>query len=204
MTSVYWFCAILGSTLVLLQFCATLFGLGGGDLDGDGVPDALDGDVGGDLNGDGGGESDSASTDGDATGVPFLKALSIRTATAGAAFFGLGGLAGEALALGRAATAALAIVAGIAAIYGVYFLFRTLSRFGEDGSIRESTAVGATGTVYLRIPAKRSGRGKVVVSQQGRSMEYAAETDDENELTTGTPIVVVKLIAPSTALVARR
>ena len=197
MTSVYWFCAILGSTLVLLQFCATLFGLGGGDLDADGVPDALDLDV----ETDGGGE---AASDGDASGVPFLKALSIRTATAGAAFFGLGGLTGEALSLGRAATAGLAIVAGIAAIYGVYFLFRTLSRFGEDGSIRESTAVGATGTVYLRIPAKRSGRGKVVVSQQGRSMEYAAETDDENELATGTPIVVVKLIAPSTALVARR
>ncbi len=199
MTSVYWFCAILGSTLVLLQFCATLFGLGGGDLDADGVPDALDLEV--ETDGDGGGE---AASDGDASGVPFLKALSIRTATAGAAFFGLGGLTGEALSLGRAATAGLAIVAGIAAIYGVYFLFRTLSRFGEDGSIRESTAVGATGTVYLRIPAKRSGRGKVVVSQQGRSMEYAAETDDENELATGTPIVVVKLIAPSTALVARR
>ncbi|MBP3558043.1 MAG: hypothetical protein J6K20_10150 [Thermoguttaceae bacterium] len=199
MTSVYWFCAILGSTLVLLQFCATLFGLGGGDLDADGVPDALDLDV--ETDGGGGGE---AASDGDASGVPFLKALSIRTATAGAAFFGLGGLTGEALSLGRAATAGLAIVAGIAAIYGVYFLFRTLSRFGEDGSIRESTAVGATGTVYLRIPAKRSGRGKVVVSQQGRSMEYAAETDDENELATGTPIVVVKLIAPSTALVARR
>lgn len=198
MTSVYWFCAILGSTLVLLQFCATLFGLGGGDLDGDGVPDALDLDV--EAEADGGG----ADSDGDASGVPFLKALSIRTATAGAAFFGLGGLTGEAVGLGKVATAGLAVVAGIAAIYGVYFLFRTLSRFGEDGSIRESTAVGATGTVYLRIPAKRSGRGKVVVSQQGRSMEYAAETDDENELATGTPIVVVKLIAPSTALVARR
>lgn len=199
MTSVYWFCAILGSTLVLLQFCATLFGLGGGDLDGDGVPDSLDLDV----EADGGG-ADADGAEGDASGVPFLKALSIRTATAGSAFFGLGGLTGEALGFGKVATAALAIVAGIAAIYGVYFLFRTLSRFGEDGSIRESTAVGATGTVYLRIPAKRSGRGKVVVSQQGRSMEYAAETDDENELATGTPIVVVKLIAPSTALVARR
>ena len=199
MTSVYWFCAILGSTLVLLQFCATLFGLGGGDLDGDGVPDALDLDV--ETDGDGGGE---AASDGDASGVPFLKALSIRTATAGAAFFGLGGLTGEALSFGRVATAGLAIVAGIAAIYGVYFLFRTLSRFGEDGSIRASTAVGATGTVYLRIPAKRSGQGKVTVSQQGRSMEYAAETDDDNDLPTGTPIVVTKLIAPSTALVARQ
>ncbi len=193
MTNVYWFCAILGSVFVLLQFGATLFGFGGGDLDGDGVPDALDGDVDGD-----------GSADGAASGVPFLKALSIRTAPAGVAFFGLGGLAGDALELGRAATAGLAVILGIAAIYGVYFLLRTLSRFGEDGSIRESTAVGATGTVYLRIPAKRSGQGKVTVSQQGRSMEYAAETDDENELPTGTPIVVVKLIASSTALVARR
>lgn len=195
MTNVYWFCAILGATTVLLQFCAILFGLGGGDLDGDGVPDALDGDM------DGDGVADS---DADASGVPFLKALSIRTASAGVAFFGLGGLAGEAANWGKGATVGLAILLGVAAIYGVYFLLRTMTRFGEDGSIRESTAVGATGTVYLRIPAKRSGQGKVTVSQQGRSMEYAAETDDANELTTGTPIVVVKLIAPSTALVARR
>jgi hypothetical protein len=177
----------------MLQFCATLFGLGGGDLDGDGIPDALD------VEG-----SETADLEGDASGVPFLKALSIRTATAGSAFFGLGGLTGEALGFGKVATAGLAIVAGIAAIYGVYFLLRTLARFNADGSIRESTAVGASGTVYLRIPAKRSGRGKVVVSQQGRSMEYAAETEDENELPNGTPIVVTKLIAPSTALVARR
>lgn len=185
MTNVYWFCAILGTTTVLLQFCATLFGLGG-DANVDGLSDA-DGDL-----------------IGDATSVPFLKALSIRTATAGSAFFGLGGLAGETLGLGSVATVALAAGAGLAAIYGVYFLFRTLSRFGADGSVRDSTAVGATGTVYLRIPAKRSGRGKVVVSQQGRSMEYAAETDDENELATGTPIVVERFVAPSTALVARR
>ena len=198
MENVYWFCAILGSTLVILQFCAILFGLGGGDLDGDGVPDALELDV----EADGGGGD--AATDGDASGVPFLKALSIRTATAGAAFFGLGGLAGEALGLGSVATAGLATGVGVAAIYAVYLLLRTLSSFGEDGSVRESTAAGAAGTVYLRIPAKRSGQGKVTVSQQGRSMEYAAETDDENELATGTPIVVVKLIAPSTALVARR
>jgi hypothetical protein len=195
MTNVYWFCAILGSTLVLLQFGATLLGFGASDLDGDGVPDALESD--------GGADSDGGS-DGDASGVPFLKALSIRTATAGVAFFGLGGLAGEALEWSRVATAALATAFGVAAIYGVYFLLRTLARFNADGSIRESTAVGASGTVYLRIPAKRSGRGKVVVSQQGRSMEYAAETEDENELPNGTPIVVTKLIAPSTALVARR
>lgn len=191
MTNVYWFCAILGSVFVLLQFCATLFGLGGGDLDGDGVPDALDSDVDGNA-------------EGDASGVPFLKALSIRTASAGVAFFGLGGLAGDALELGRAATAGLAVILGIAAIYGVYFLFRTLARFNSDGSLRESTAVGAVGTVYLRIPAARTGQGKVVVTQQGRSVEYVAETDDANELANGTPIVVAKLIAPSTALVARR
>jgi hypothetical protein len=178
-----------------MQFCATLFGFGGGDLDGDGVPDALDGDVDGDGNAD---------LDGDAAGVPFLKALSIRTASAGVAFFGLGGLAGDALELGRVATAGLAIALGIAAIYGVYFLLRTMSRLGADGSLRESTAVGAVGTVYLRIPAARSGQGKVVVTQQERSVEYVAETDDESELANGTPIVVVKLIAPSTALVARR
>ncbi|MBR5244286.1 MAG: hypothetical protein IKW13_08625 [Thermoguttaceae bacterium] len=198
MTSVYWFCAILGSTLVILQFCATLFGLGGGDLDGDGVPDALDLDVETD------GAADGEAADGDASGVPFLKALSIRTATAGAAFFGLGGLAGEALGWGRAATAGLAVGLGLAAIYGVYFLLRTLARFNADGSLREATAVGAVGTVYLRIPAARTGQGKVVVTQQGRSVEYAAETDDAEELANGTPIVVAKLIAPSTALVARR
>ncbi|MBQ6826657.1 MAG: hypothetical protein IJO46_01480 [Thermoguttaceae bacterium] len=201
MTNVFWFCAILGSTLVALQFVATLLGLGG-DMDGDGTPDALDGDF------DVGGDADAAEVDVETQdvdgGLPFLKALTLRTVTAGVAFFGLGGLAGDAAELGRVATLATAFGAGVAAIVAVYFLLRTLSSFSADGSLRRSTAVGAVGTVYLRIPPSRSGQGKATVTQQERSVEYIAETDDEDGLPTGTPIVVVKLLGPSTALVARR
>lgn len=192
MASVFWFCAILGSSLAAMQFIATILGLGGGDLDGDGVPDSLEMDA----NADG----DSA---GDAGGA-FLKTLSLRSATAGVAFFGLAGLAGQTLGWSPFASTLLAAGVGCGAIYAVYLLLRMLSGFSEDGSIRESTVGGALGTVYLRIPSRRSGQGKATVTQQGRSMEYLAETDDEDGLPTGTPIVVVKMIAPGTVLVAKR
>ena len=189
MTSVFWFCTILGSLLVVLQFLTIVFGLGGGDVDGDGIPDAL--------------EADASDAGGDSGGV-FLKALSLRTLTAGVAFFGLAGLAGESLGWSALPSTLLATGAGCVAIYAVYLLFRALSSFSADGSIRASTVTGALGTVYLRIPANRSGQGKVVVTQQERSMEYLAETDDEGGLPTGTPIVVVKMIAPGTVLAAKR
>lgn len=210
MDKVFLFCAILGSLLIVFQFLTTLFGLGGDDLadDASGGADGGSCDAGGDsgdvgtsdASGDGGSDA-AGSRDG---GFAFLKAFSLRTLTAGVAFFGLAGLAGQAANWPEIRTLIVAIVVGAAAFASVFYLMRGLTSLRADGSIKPSTATGCEGSVYLRIPAKRGGFGKVVVVQQERSMEYEAATDEDVDLATGTPIVVVKHLSPSQMLVAKR
>ena len=56
-------------------------------------------------------------------------------------------------------------------------------------------AVGQTGTVYLRVPGKGAGPGKVTLNLQNRTVELEAFTAAD-ELPTGTPIRVVAVLGP--------
>ncbi len=95
----------------------------------------------------------------------------------------------------------IAIVVGIALVVLVMYLFKWLSGMQQSGNINVyKSAVGCQGTVYLTIPAERSGEGKVQISIQGAVREYNAQTDGE-EIRTGTPIKVVEVINPGTLLV---
>ena len=182
---VYVLCTVFGGTVLLLQIFMSLVGFGGGeDLDG-GDTDAVDA---ADGNGpDGIGHSDT---------VDLFKVLSFRTVIAGLTFAGLGGLAGITGNFGRPMSVLFAAVCGTAAIFGVYYLYKSIAKLRSDGSVTEKSLVGASGTVYLRIPAAQSGIGKVQVSQQNRTMEYEAVTLGD-ELKNGTPITVVRIVSPT-------
>ncbi|MBP5621330.1 MAG: hypothetical protein J6X44_04880 [Thermoguttaceae bacterium] len=200
MERIYLFCAIFGSAFVVVQFFTSAFlGHGGDDaidLDSDGGGDVVDGDV------HGVGDHDAAHHD--SGGHLFLKMLSVRTATAGIAFFGLAGLACRGTNISEAAQLGIAIACGLIAIVAVYYLMRALNSFNANGSLRTGSAVGAEGTVYLTIPAFRKGVGKVTIVQQERTVEYDASTDSEFDLKPGVPIVVDKALTPSLLLVSKR
>lgn len=197
---IYWFCAIFGSAFVVVQFFTSAFlGHGGDDaidLDTDGVGDVVDGDV--------NGVGDHDAMHHDSGGHMFLKLLSVRTATAGIAFFGLAGLACRGSNISEAAQLGIAIACGFVAIVAVYYLMRALNSFNANGSLRTSAAIGAEGTVYLTIPAMRKGVGKVTIVQQERTVEYDASTESEFDLKPGMPIVVDKVLTPSLLLVSKR
>jgi hypothetical protein len=197
---IYWFCAIFGSAFVVVQFFTSAFlGHGGDDaidLDTDGVGDVVDGDV--------NGVGDHDAMHHDSGGHMFLKLLSVRTATAGIAFFGLAGLACRGSNISEAAQLGIAIGCGFVAIVAVYYLMRALNSFNANGSLRTSAAIGAEGTVYLTIPAMRKGVGKVTIVQQERTVEYDASTESEFDLKPGMPIVVDKVLTPSLLLVSKR
>ena len=197
---IYWFCAIFGSAFVVVQFFTSAFlGHGGDDaidLDTDGVGDVVDGDV--------NGVGDHDAMHHDSGGHMFLKLLSVRTATAGIAFFGLAGLACRGSNISEAVQLGIAIGCGFVAIVAVYYLMRALNSFNANGSLRTSAAIGAEGTVYLTIPAMRKGVGKVTIVQQERTVEYDASTESEFDLKPGMPIVVDKVLTPSLLLVSKR
>jgi hypothetical protein len=175
---VYFLCAAFGGTLILLQMVLMLVGFGGADT-----------------------ESDFGDVEGHASTADLFKMLSLRTLTAGIAFFGLGGLAGLTGGTSKPVSVFIAIISGVAAIYVVYYLYWSAARLKDDGSLSEKTLVGASGSVYLRIPPAKSGIGKVLICQQGRTVEYEAITAGD-ELKVTTPITVVSIVSSTTIEVA--
>ena len=190
MATTYFFCAVFGCILVVIDFLLMLMGVGS---------DAIDADVDvADTSGDGAFEDAS---DG---GSHFLRALSLRSLSAAVAFFGLGGRGAQELGASEPVALVIALVCGSFAMWLVYILMKSLTRFNQNGAIVAGTEINAEGVVNLRVPANRAGMGKVEIVQQGRTMEYDALTDDPDELTSGTPIIVVRAITPSQMRVTKR
>lgn len=186
-------CAVLGGTVLLCQFVLTLIG-----FDSDADIDDLGGDSAGEPDHGAGHDADYDGSDGHHHGANWIfGVLTFRTIVAALTFFGLTGLAGNSAGMSPPATYAIAVLAGLAAMYGVHWMMQGLYRLRSDGTVRIERAVGKTGTVYLRVPAKKSGVGKVTVSLQGRTMEYQAMTAHD-ELPTGNRIVVVDIIGRDT------
>jgi hypothetical protein len=185
--------AILGGTLLVCQFLLSVVGLAGGhEVDHD-HDVGHDHDAGHDHQQEGG--HDHGTT-------WFVGVLTFRSVVAALTFFGLGGLAasggGErhpALVLG------VAVATGLGALFLVAFIMRSLHKLKAEGTVRYDRAIGARGTVYLTVPGKRSGTGKVTLVLQNRTVEWEAMTADE-ELPTGKEVVVVAVLSPGTVEVA--
>jgi len=214
---VFMTCAVFGGTILVCQTLLTMIGFMGDSVDTDVAHDVgsdAGPDVGGDLAGDAGGEihgdfhgdaspnmvaaahaaHDTHVEHGHGT-VWLFKMLSFRTIVAALAFFGIAGLAGLSADLSPLVVLVLAAAAGLAAMYGVFWLMQTLYQLRSEGTVRIERAVGLLGSVYLRIPAERSGSGKVTLNLQNRTMEYAAMTAG-SELRTGSRVVVTGVIGP--------
>ena len=192
MTQLYFFCAVFGFVIVTLSLLLSLLGIGGDGVDGGSVEihTELDGDPAvGDVH------------DG---GAGFLRIFSLRALAAGIAFFGLGGLIAGEFGATEGIALLVAVLAGVAAMWLVYRLMKALSSFNQNGAIVAGSEESAEGVVYLKIPSRRQGLGKVEIVQQGRTMEYDAFTDDPDDLPTGAPIIVVKALTPSQMLVTKR
>jgi membrane protein implicated in regulation of membrane protease activity len=132
-----------------------------------------------------------------------FSVVSFRTMVAATAFFGVSGEA--AISAGYAPSTAfiLAMIVGAFAMYGMYWLMRLIASLNSSGNERIGNAVGRQATVYLRIPATRSGAGKVQLSMQSRIVEYQAFTDDTETLQAGETVEVVDVAGSDTVYVRR-
>ncbi|HYF49633.1 MAG TPA: hypothetical protein VEJ63_09520 [Planctomycetota bacterium] len=177
MKDIFMICAVGGGTLFLLQMALSLLGIG--------AEHEIDGDhsIGHD------GHSDH--------GAGFLGVLSFRSIVAAITCFGLVGLTALNNALAGGLAVAIATGSGLAAMVLVALIMRGLSRLSADGTVRIQQALGTLGVVYLAIPARREGMGKVTVTLQNRTMEYPAVTCGE-ALPTGAKVLIVDLVGTST------
>lgn len=190
MATLFLLCACAGGTLLACQFLLGLLGLGGhdGDLGDHDAPD-VDHEVDHDLDQDQGAHDHGSHW--------YFSMLSLRALAAAFTIFGLAGMAS--LSAGHATGRALpiALVSGGTALAGVGYLLNALRRLRADGTVRISRAVGKIGTVYLRVPGRRGGAGKIQLNLQNRTVEYLAMTDAD-ELPTGSRVSVVGVVSPDT------
>lgn len=165
-------CAAAGGLALLLQLVMLLFG---GDIDHDAAPaDHMDGAFG---------------------------LLSVRAISGFVAFFGLAGWYGISRGWSAPASTLAALVAGGAAMGLASSLVLLQRRLQAEGNVDPKNAVGETARVYLRIPPRRTGTGRITMKLQGRSVEFLALTDGD-EIPTGTSVVVVSLVSSDTCVVS--
>jgi hypothetical protein len=179
----YLICAGGGGALVICQFLASLFGLSGGhDVDTDHDVDSA-----------AHAESD---THHDQPNNSFLGLLTFRSIAAAITFFGLGGLTSRYYESTEGKAFATALVAAVAALYLVGTLMKTMYKLKADGTVRIERAVGQVGRVYLPIPGKKAGSGKVTFSLQNRTVECLAMTAAD-DIATGSTVTVVAVLGPN-------
>jgi membrane protein implicated in regulation of membrane protease activity len=171
MSTVFLYCAVIGGTILVLQFVLLAFGAGG------------DTDTGLDH---GSGHGTDVGHDQSA----FLKLFSLQAISTFLTFFGLTGLGTAHLEWSPVAVAAAAVIAGAAALLLVARLMRALSALQSHGNVDLKNAVGHTGSVYLRIPPAGAGHGRVLMQVQGRTVECRA-ISRADEIPTGSTVRVL-------------
>jgi hypothetical protein len=210
--------AVVGGTVMVCQFLLTMLGLGDdgtdigdGDVGGDVGVDAGDFDAAGDFDGDFDIDGDhhtamhhAADADIDHPGSTWLfQMLSFRTVVAALTFFGLGGAWSSSSGHGAAQSLAIGVLAGTAAMYGMYRLMRAIYDLQSSGNVDIRNAVGKPAKIYIPVPPVGTGKGKIQITLQGRTMEYEAVSDATETLSTGENVVVENVIGSDIVKVMR-
>lgn len=120
------------------------------------------------------------------------------------AFFTIFGWTGIAMINGGAnkvVTIGIALAAGIGVVLMMMFLFRSMSKLRQSGTLQIKNAVGVVAETYLIIPAARNGFGKIHIKIQGSLHELQAITDDAQDIATGKLVKVTAVVNDSILLV---
>ncbi|MCL2695897.1 MAG: hypothetical protein FWE69_06185 [Clostridiales bacterium] len=192
--------AIPATVLLVLQTVMLIFGLAQGDADADFDADSdadfdtdfdTDTDVDGDFDGDHG--HGHGHTHSHGTRDSGLRVFSVRAFVAFFSVFGWLGLALSEGGLVSSLSLVFATLAGLAAMIIMAWLMRAMLKLQQTGNQNIGNAVGKSGTVYIPIPANRSGVGKVTLVVDGRFSEVEAVTDSDTPLKTGSSVTVVSV-----------
>ena len=159
----YWFCALAGSGMFIIQFVLTLFGIGHDGADDHGHFD-----------------------------VQNFKWLTKQTATGFLMFFGWVGLTcKKELMMSNTASAVCACVGGLIAVVATAFIFKMAKKLHSPGAVfRIEDAVGKDAFVYQRIP--KNGLGKISISLNNQTHEIDAMSMTHEEISSFTQVQIVK------------
>ncbi len=175
----YWILAVPFTLFFLLQLLLSFFG--GGD-----VPD----------------DTPDAEVEAD-TGIGF-QFFTLKNLIAFFTIFSWTGIACIDMGISESTAAIIAFVAGLAMMLIMASLFYFLAKASGDGTMKFEKAIGKSGQVYLTIAAKRGGLGQVQIKVQGTLRTLDALTDDEDNIATGSMVVVKAIVNENVLLVTSK
>ena len=176
------FCIAIPATLILI-IQAVLILVGAGD---DGA--------GGDFDG------------GDASGSAEFGVASLFTLQGVASFFCVFGWV--AISMFRTGfplifAALVAAILGFVTMFAIAKLMIQISKLAHTGNLDINNLVGCSGTVYLRIPPKGEGKGKVMVQTSERLVEFNAVSETDEEIPNNAQIKVIDILGENVLKVER-
>jgi hypothetical protein len=184
---IFWIMAIPSTVLFVFQMILLVFGL---DIDGDGDFDFHDMNTGsGEINDfDLNHEGEFSFSDVKSSSIP-LKLITLRNIIIFATIFSWSGITFLEKGKDLFFTIVISIVLATSVIVIITAIFAVLIRLQEKGNINIKNAINKKGKVYLTIPEKEKGVGKIQITFQGRYQVVEAITFGE-ALKTGTDIKV--------------
>ncbi len=171
--SLYWFCALTGTGLFMIQLILTFIGLGDQEVDEAGV------DVG------------------------KVKWLSRQALTGFLMMFGWTALTSQKeLFLDTLSTLILSITIGIITVFFSGLIFNLVKKLQSPGSVfRIEEAIGKIGTTYHDIP--KGGIGKILISINDMTQEINAVSQNREMIPSFTTIKIINILDTNTVIIEK-
>lgn len=170
--------AASASIILIIQIILMLVGFSGGDAS----------DIGTDTDTFDGSDNVDSGAGGD---------LALFTVKGIVAFFAVGGWVGFAMSTSGIHIAWVitgAFLSGAAALVGIAYLIKLGLKLQSNGMIVYKNAIGSYATVYLTIPSKGNGKGKINLTVQERFIEAEAITNSDEKIITGSQVKITDYI----------
>jgi hypothetical protein len=87
----------------------------------------------------------------------------------------------------------LSVAVGALFVYFFFVIIRQVQKLAEDNTFKIDSTLHKTAEVYLSIPERKSGKGKVMISVRGAFHELDAMTEYE-KIPSHTMVKVVKIV----------
>ncbi len=173
---IFWFVAIPASLIFIIQTIMTFIGVDSAD----GVEADFDGDLSG-------------------ADAPF-QLFSLRNLINFMLGFSWTGISFFNTIESKPLLITLAVAVGCLFVYVFFLIIRQVQKLAEDNSFNISNTLNKTAEVYLTIPERKTGKGKVMVSVKGSFHELDAMTEHD-KIPSSTLVKVVKIVNGNVLLV---
>lgn len=98
---------------------------------------------------------------------------------------------------------ALATFVGVLFVLAFFVIIKQIRKLAEDNSFKFEHCLNKTAEIYLKVPASKGGKGKVLINVNGSAHELSAITEDSEDIPTGALVKVLAIESGELLLVSK-